>query len=529
MPDPKPTAIPVLPAEEAIKIFRAKGLAKSFDWRDVWQAEHGRAFTVAKMMSTALLEDTREIIDAGLAEGKSFGQIAGELKQLLRERGWWGRQMMTDPMTGERKAVQLGSERRVRTIVNTNMRTAYAQGRYQRIQRVKKALPIMVYKSVMDGRERDEHRAWHNTALPVDHPWWDTHYPPCDWGCRCKAVSMTEGQASRRRLVVGDAPKPNRMRTVINKRTGEIMQVERGIGAGWDYHVGKSPFEGLAPVPMRGFGLNESNSEASAMSGAIGRWLNSFDLPAEGGEYRDATGWPLAVSKRWLSGLSEARQNAAAIAAAAIVAPDMIRLIWVTGKDGRKMLVRRYLKDGMTVDVGSAFWRFSLRAPTGIAALKNGVEIYAVETEAEASFNSRQPRDQNGRWKSNRSFIADAIERKGQYDGEARLGNIGDSARNRLGELGLRPTAKGVVVRANEAFHIATRHGSDRRGQKPVGVDDILKAGRIFNEGRINHGNPQFHHLGRRVHASAEIDGSKYGATYTVGRHRVSLLTMWKR
>jgi uncharacterized protein with gpF-like domain len=84
MSDPEPTAIPNLPPEEAIAIFRGKGLAKSFDWRDVWKAEHGRAFTVAKMMSTALLEDTREIIDAGLAEGKSFGQIAGELKTLLR-------------------------------------------------------------------------------------------------------------------------------------------------------------------------------------------------------------------------------------------------------------------------------------------------------------------------------------------------------------------------------------------------------------------------------------------------------------
>lgn len=380
MADPEPTAIPNLPPEEAVKIFRAKGLAKSFDWRDVWKAEHGRAFTVAKMMSTALLEDTREIIDAGLAEGKSFGQIATELKVLLRNKGWWGRQMMTDPLTGERKAVQLGSERRIRTIVNTNMRTAYGQGRYQRIQRVKKLLPIMVYKSVMDGRERDEHRAWHNTALPVDDPWWDTHYPPCGWGCRCKAVSMTEGQAARRGLAVGDAPKPNRMRQVINKRTGEIMQVERGIGAGWDYHVGKSPFEGLAPVAMRGFGLNESNSEASALSGAIARWLNAFGVPVQGGEFRDVTGWPLAISKRWLNGLSESRQNAATIAAAAIVAPDMIRLLWVTGKDGRKMLVRRYLKDGMTVDVGASFWRFSSLEVRGIEALKSGVEIYTAKS-----------------------------------------------------------------------------------------------------------------------------------------------------
>lgn len=493
MAEPEPTAIPILPPEEAIAIFRAKGLAKSFDWRDVWKAEHGRAFTVAKMMSTALLEDIREIIDAGLAEGKSFGQIAGELKQLLRSKGWWGRQMMTDPLTGERKAVQLGSERRIRTIVNTNMRTAYAQGRFQRIQRVKKALPIMVYKSVMDGRERDEHRVWHNTALPVDDPWWDTHYPPCDWGCRCKVVSMTGGQAARRGLSVGDAPKPNRMRQVINKRTGEIMQVERGIGAGWDYHVGKSPFEGLAPVPMRGFGLDESASEASALAGATGRWLKAFDVPAEGGEFRDVTGWPLPVSKRWLSGLSAARQNAATIAAAAIASPDMIRMLWVTGKDGRKMLVRRYLKGSMTVDVGSSFWRFTSLELRGIDALKSGVEIWRSESLSAASYNPNQPR--HGKGGSNggefRSTATGAVGRMLKSSGhqEHDFGAISNSEAALIqSETGLNVKGYSRVMRTSEVRHAFASHGNSAkesaRGQVGIRPSDFEMLPQIAFEGK---------------------------------------------
>ena len=39
-----------LPPEEAIAFFRRKGFRIGFDHRDVWQAEHQAAFTVAKAM-----------------------------------------------------------------------------------------------------------------------------------------------------------------------------------------------------------------------------------------------------------------------------------------------------------------------------------------------------------------------------------------------------------------------------------------------------------------------------------------------
>ena len=41
------------------------------------------------------------------------------------------------------------------------------------------------YVAVLDARTRPEHRAWHGLILPIDHPLWDTHYPPNGWGCRC--------------------------------------------------------------------------------------------------------------------------------------------------------------------------------------------------------------------------------------------------------------------------------------------------------------------------------------------------------
>lgn len=190
MPDAEPEAspaqspIPILPTRDALAFFRAKGLAKSFAWQDIAKAAHDFYFTVAKMMSVSLLEDVRALIDLGIDEGTSPQKMRRDLKALLGERGWWGRQAKVDPLTGAKEIVRLGSDSRVRTIINTNLRTSYAAGRYARINRLKSTFPILVYKCIVDGRERDEHRAWNNVALLVSDPWWETHYPPCDWGCR---------------------------------------------------------------------------------------------------------------------------------------------------------------------------------------------------------------------------------------------------------------------------------------------------------------------------------------------------------
>lgn len=60
-----------LDPEDAIDYFERKGFAVGFDWRDVWQAEHARAFTVAKAMSIDLLQDIRELVDkARLGDAK---------------------------------------------------------------------------------------------------------------------------------------------------------------------------------------------------------------------------------------------------------------------------------------------------------------------------------------------------------------------------------------------------------------------------------------------------------------------------
>jgi hypothetical protein len=62
------------------------------------------------------------------------------------------------------------------------MRVSRSAGQWQRIDRTKKTLPYLVYYLGPSANHRDEHVGWAGTILPVDHPWWDTHFVPNGWG-----------------------------------------------------------------------------------------------------------------------------------------------------------------------------------------------------------------------------------------------------------------------------------------------------------------------------------------------------------
>lgn len=249
--------------EEALAWMKAKKLKPGFDYRDVWREEHRIGFTVAKMTQLDLLQDVKMILEDALENGQTFAQFRETLKPLLIKRGWWGTQMMDDPLTQETRVVQLGSDRRLRTLYDTNMRTARSAGQWDRIERTKRAMPYLLYTVGPSRVHRKEHLGWADLCLPVDDPFWKTHMGPNGWGCKCgvRQVSKYEyqqllkqgvtrnvqqlddsgnptGQVIRQTVPVKtEAPEIKRVKWV-NKRTGEEEMVPQGIDPGWDYNPG---------------------------------------------------------------------------------------------------------------------------------------------------------------------------------------------------------------------------------------------------------------------------------------------------
>lgn len=241
-----------VPAKEAIDHFRKKGYAIGFSWRDVWKEEHAVAFTVAKAMRIDLLEDIRGAVDTAIAKGISVGEFKKQLRPILEAKGWWGRKDIEDPETGELRPATLGSNRRLKTIYDTNMRMAHSAGRWERAQRLKDRRPYLRYVAVQDERTRQTHRGWHDTVLPVDDPFWDTHYPPNGWRCRCTVQQLSDRDLTRFGHKVSPRAPDLGTRDVVDRRRGEVHRVPVGIDPGFDYNVGKARLRAYTPPPAGG-------------------------------------------------------------------------------------------------------------------------------------------------------------------------------------------------------------------------------------------------------------------------------------
>lgn len=398
---------------ETVAFFRAKGTyPQSRRWDDVWQEEHARAFTVAKIMDRQLLEQVRGSLDKVMSEGGTFEEWKASIQPQLEQAGWWGR-VDREELTGVDYPVFVG-DRRLRTIFDTNLRMARAAGQWQRIQDLKDVAPYLAYFAVDDSRTRPQHALWGGVEpkaqpiiLPVDHPAWAIFYPPNGWHCRCNVIQLTDqdlidngwristnADLIARGWMTADGRVGGQTRA-WRKSDGEIVQVPNGVDPGFAYNVGAKPLEGLAPPPATGPiaephvnvpdlpDLPEPRAlpattvlpKDTPASDAIDAFLREFDGmgPSAGGTTlaTDVTGEPLVISDSFFyRGGVDSGDNAKLVAedriinarlyAEALKAPDEIWYVWEQTKDrdgnpGRWRLTRRYVArfeiDGKPVPV----------------------------------------------------------------------------------------------------------------------------------------------------------------------------------
>lgn len=229
-----------LTPKEAFDFFAAKKPLPSFRWQDVWAKEHATAATVAGMMSEDLLATVMDYMAQAIGEGKDSKWFEDQLTPILEKAGWWGKQEITDPTTGETRNAQLGSPSRLQLIYDVNMRSAYAAGRWEQGERTKRTAPLLLYRTMRDERVRKSHADWDGVVLPRDDPFWDTHYPPNGYRCRCIATPISE--AGVRDLVEAGKKIKRRAPKVTEveyTRNGETIKLPAGIDPGFGYNVGK--------------------------------------------------------------------------------------------------------------------------------------------------------------------------------------------------------------------------------------------------------------------------------------------------
>lgn len=180
-----------LPPAKAIEYFKAKGYAITWSWLDLWQEAQAKAFTVAGVTKLEILQDVRDALGSALNEGKTLADFTKELTPLLQKKGWWGINAQADKQTGEMTGKGL-TPRRLKTIYQTNMQTAYMAGRYKSQIDNAADRPFWQYVAVMDRRTRPSHSALNGRVFRCDDPFWQSFYPPNGFNCRCRVRALDQ-------------------------------------------------------------------------------------------------------------------------------------------------------------------------------------------------------------------------------------------------------------------------------------------------------------------------------------------------
>ncbi|MEL3907948.1 MAG: phage minor head protein [Treponemataceae bacterium] len=242
--------------KEALDYIKNKNLKIGFSYKDIWHEEHATAFTVAKAMQIDVLDDIKKAVEKAIAEGHSFEHFKKDLKPLLQQKGWWGKKKMIDPLTGDEVNAQLGSDRRLKIIHNTNLRAAQQKAQYEATM-ASDLHPYLMYRVGNSKKHREQHLAWDGLILPKDDPWWANHLPQREYNCKCYTRAVTENRKRKYEAEGIQVPRksdgsgggiikvqtkapPEEYRTYYNERKDTIERVPKGVHPSFNWFIGQT-------------------------------------------------------------------------------------------------------------------------------------------------------------------------------------------------------------------------------------------------------------------------------------------------
>lgn len=81
----------------------------------------------------------------------------------------------------------------LKTEYNFAVSASQSAARWTEFEKDADIIPNLMYQTVGDDHVRISHRVLDGIIRPLKDSFWNTHYPPNGWGCRCEAVQSLEG------------------------------------------------------------------------------------------------------------------------------------------------------------------------------------------------------------------------------------------------------------------------------------------------------------------------------------------------
>ena len=161
-----------------------------------------RAFTVTGIENANVLQYLQDSI-ASLAEGTTWDDVKVNIAADLAASH------IDD------------AEQRATLLIRTHGFQAFEAANW-RVAQEDEDTTHLQYLATEDSHVRESHLALNGIILPKDDPFWDTHTPPWDWGCRCRIRPMNPDMVDEAKAE--DAAKAPEDRNVLTPAVTEQLR-----------------------------------------------------------------------------------------------------------------------------------------------------------------------------------------------------------------------------------------------------------------------------------------------------------------
>lgn len=201
--------------DEAIKMIADKPALLREQFDRLLPELQARAFTVTWIEDANVLRSIRDAI-AELPQGGDWAKLREQIADELMQSGTY---------FDEEK-----STKRAELLLRTHGFQAYQATAWQVAQETIEDFPYLQYMTMEDEAVRDAHRALNGIVLPANHPFWEDHYPPWDWGCRCQVRQISRAEYAR--LEKLDASRDPEQRRILSGARLKKLETDGKLALG---------------------------------------------------------------------------------------------------------------------------------------------------------------------------------------------------------------------------------------------------------------------------------------------------------
>jgi len=199
-----------VPNREAAAFIKDKPVVSRQVFDGLLPEIKARAFVITGIEDANVVQAVRDRI-AEIPQGADWDEvkadIAGKISPFLNAEG--------------DEAGAASASRRAELLLRGHGFQAYAAAQYEVMDRQRAAFPFWQYLTSQDDRVRDSHAALDGLVLPADSPFWATHFPPWDYGCRCQVVPLQAEDVADIEKADADK-KPEEQRVLSPERQAQL-------------------------------------------------------------------------------------------------------------------------------------------------------------------------------------------------------------------------------------------------------------------------------------------------------------------